>query len=58
MQRRARQIGLTLALVFRIALLFTLTYLAALTTPLIVVLDNSISWRDLISNALGENGSA
>jgi predicted tellurium resistance membrane protein TerC len=47
-QRRARQIGLALALVFRIALLFTLTYLAALTTPLVTVLDNSISWRDLI----------
>jgi predicted tellurium resistance membrane protein TerC len=47
-QRRARQIGLTLALTFRIALLFTLTWLAALTTPLVVVFDNSISWRDLI----------
>ncbi len=47
-QRRARQIGLTLALLFRIALLFTLTYLAALTTPLVTVLDNGISWRDLI----------
>ncbi len=47
-QRRARQIGLTLALAFRIALLFTLTHLAALTTPLVTVLDNGISWRDLI----------
>jgi predicted tellurium resistance membrane protein TerC len=47
-QRRARQIGLTLALVFRIALLFTLTSLAALTTPLVTVLGNGISWRDLI----------
>jgi predicted tellurium resistance membrane protein TerC len=47
-QRRGRQIGLILALTFRIALLFTLTHLAALTTPLVTVLDNSISWRDLI----------
>lgn len=47
-QRRARQIGLTLALVFRIALLFTLTHLAALTTPLVTVFDNGISWRDVI----------
>jgi predicted tellurium resistance membrane protein TerC len=47
-QKRARQIGLSLALVFRIALLFTLTWLAALTTPLVTVLGNGISWRDLI----------
>jgi predicted tellurium resistance membrane protein TerC len=47
-QRRARRIGLTLAVVFRIALLFTLTSLAALTTPLVTVFDNGISWRDLI----------
>jgi predicted tellurium resistance membrane protein TerC len=47
-QRRGRQIGLILALAFRIALLFTLTHLAALTTPLVTVLDNSISWRDVI----------
>ena len=46
---RARQIGLMLALVFRIALLFDADlHLAALTTPLVTVLDNSISWRDLI----------
>jgi predicted tellurium resistance membrane protein TerC len=47
-QRRARRIGLTLALVFRVALLFTLTHLAALTAPLVTVFDNGISWRDLI----------
>ena len=47
-QRRARQIGLSLAVVFRIALLFTLTHLAALTTPLVTIFGNGISWRDLI----------
>jgi predicted tellurium resistance membrane protein TerC len=47
-QLRARQIGLSLAVVFRIALLFTLTHLAALTTPLVTVFGNGISWRDLI----------
>jgi predicted tellurium resistance membrane protein TerC len=47
-QRRARQIGLTLALVFRIGLLFMLVWLAALTAPLVTVLGNSISWRDVI----------
>ena len=47
-QKRPRQSGLTLALVFRIALLFTLTHLAALTEPLVTVLGNGISWRDVI----------
>ncbi len=47
-QRRARQIGLTLALAFRIALLFTLTHLAALTAPLVTIFDNGVSWRDVI----------
>jgi len=47
-QQRARRVGLALALAFRIALLFTLTHLAALTAPLVTVLGNDISWRDLI----------
>jgi predicted tellurium resistance membrane protein TerC len=47
-QRRARRIGLTLALAFRIGFLFTLVWLAALTAPLVTVLGNSISWRDVI----------
>jgi predicted tellurium resistance membrane protein TerC len=47
-RERARQIGLTLALVFRIALLFALTWLAALTAPIVTVFDNGISWRDVI----------
>ena len=47
-QQGARRVGLALALAFRIALLFTLTHLAALTAPLVTVLGNDISWRDLI----------
>jgi predicted tellurium resistance membrane protein TerC len=46
--RRARQIGLLLALVFRIAMLFGLTILGRLRTPLVVVAGNEISWRDII----------
>jgi len=46
--RRARQIGLTLALVFRIGLLFMLTWLIGLATPLFSVLGNEITWRDVI----------
>jgi predicted tellurium resistance membrane protein TerC len=46
--RRARQIGLFLALIFRIALLFGLTFLGRLRTPLMVIYGNEISWRDVI----------
>lgn len=46
--KRARQIGLALAFVFRIILLFTLTWLMRLTAPLITVLGADISWRDII----------
>ena len=47
-QKRARQLGLSLALVLRIALLFALTRLATLTTPVVTVIGQSISWRDLV----------
>src|SRR5688572_27244911 len=46
--KRARQIGLALAFVFRILLLFTLTWLMRLTAPLFTVLGTGISWRDII----------
>ena len=46
--KRARQIGLSLALIFRIILLFALTWLMGLTKPLVTVLDMGISWRDII----------
>jgi predicted tellurium resistance membrane protein TerC len=44
----ARQIGLSLALIFRIALLFTLTALMAMQSTVFTVLGNPISWRDII----------
>lgn len=47
-RRRARQIGLSLALIFRIALLFALTSLMRIATPIVTVLGNEISWRDII----------
>jgi predicted tellurium resistance membrane protein TerC len=46
--RRARQIGLGLALVFRVVLLFGLTWIMRLTAPLFEVLGRGISWRDVI----------
>ena len=45
---RARQIGLSLALIFRLALLFTLTALMALRAPLFSEFGIAISWRDII----------
>ncbi len=48
LQGRARFIGLTLALLMRIALLFSLSWLTQLTTPLFVVFDLALSARDLI----------
>jgi predicted tellurium resistance membrane protein TerC len=46
--KRARQIGLALALVFRIVMLFGLTWLMKLTTPLFSLFGMAISWRDII----------
>ena len=46
--KRARQIGLALAFVFRIVLLFTLTWMMRLTAPLVTVFGMGISGRDII----------
>jgi predicted tellurium resistance membrane protein TerC len=46
--KRARQIGLALAFVFRIILLFTLTWMMQLTEPLFTVFRLGISGRDII----------
>jgi predicted tellurium resistance membrane protein TerC len=46
--RRARQIGLALALVFRIVLLSLLVWLIGLTEAVFTVKDMAFSWRDLI----------
>lgn len=47
-QPRARFIGLTLALVMRVILLFSLTWVMGLTAPLFGVLGYQVSGRDLI----------
>ncbi len=47
-QARARQIGLGLALVMRIGLLFTVSAIAQLTEPLFTIAGFSLSGRDLI----------
>lgn len=47
-QERARITGLGLAMITRIALLFSITLIMKLTFPLFTVLNNEISGRDLI----------
>jgi predicted tellurium resistance membrane protein TerC len=44
----ARRIGILLALVMRIGLLFLISWMIGLTAPLLTVLENEISGRDLI----------
>ena len=44
----ARQIGLSLAFVFRVMMLFGLTWLMKLTQPLFSLFGMGISWRDII----------
>lgn len=44
----ARRIGIALALVFRILLLFVLTWIMGLTVVLFELYDHAFSWRDLI----------
>src|SRR3954463_7945827 len=46
--KRARQIGLALALLFRILLLSLLVWLIGLTAPVITVTSVALSWRDII----------
>jgi predicted tellurium resistance membrane protein TerC len=46
--KRARQIGLSLALIFRIVMLFGLTWMMRLTAPVFTVFEMAISWRDII----------
>jgi predicted tellurium resistance membrane protein TerC len=46
--KRARQVGLALAFVFRIVLLFGLTWLMGLTRPVLTIFGMEISWRDII----------
>jgi predicted tellurium resistance membrane protein TerC len=47
-QRRARSVGLALAMLTRILLLLSLTWIMRLTTPLFTVFQLAISGRDLI----------
>lgn len=47
-QQLARRIGLALALLGRIALLFSLTWIIGLTQPVFSVFAHEVSWRDIV----------
>src|SRR5688572_10835315 len=47
-RERARRVGLSLALVMRLALLASISWLTTLTDPLVTMMDHALSWRDLI----------
>lgn len=51
--RKARQLGLALALLFRIMLLLILSWLIGLSEPVFEILDHPVSWRDVILVAGG-----
>jgi predicted tellurium resistance membrane protein TerC len=53
MRARARAVGLSGALLMRIALLFTLSHLAGMKDPVIRLFDHGFSWRDIILLAGG-----
>src|SRR3954447_23869303 len=46
--KQARQLGLALALIFRIMLLSILVWLIGLTEPVLTFKGNAFSWRDII----------
>jgi predicted tellurium resistance membrane protein TerC len=52
-QRKARVLGLSMALVARIGLLLGITWIIGLKTPFLTVNDFRLSWRDLILIAGG-----
>ncbi len=50
---RARRIGISLALIMRLALLSTVAFIVRLTKPVIEILGKGFSWRDIILFAGG-----
>jgi predicted tellurium resistance membrane protein TerC len=47
-QAAARKLGLTLALITRLTLLASISWIVGLTTPLYCILNNAVAWRDVI----------
>lgn len=47
-RNKARVFGLSLALIIRVAMLFSLSWIMQLTEPLFTIADKGFSWRDLL----------
>ena len=52
-REKIRQIGLAMALLFRVVMLFAITWLIGLTAPVFSIFEHQVSWRDLILIAGG-----
>lgn len=52
-RERARRIGIGLALVMRLGLLATIAWIVRLTEPVVTILGNELSWKDMILIAGG-----
>ena len=52
-QQRARTLGISAALIMRLVLLATISFIVQLTEPLFTAFDHGFSWRDLILIAGG-----
>ncbi|OXT02587.1 hypothetical protein B7H23_06770 [Notoacmeibacter marinus] len=52
-QDRARKIGISMALIMRLALLATISFIVQLTEPLFTLFGHGFSWRDIILIAGG-----
>ena len=52
-QNAARQVGLSLALITRLALLASITWIIGLTQPVFAIVGQPVSWRDIVLIAGG-----
>jgi predicted tellurium resistance membrane protein TerC len=52
-RQRVRRIGISLALIMRLALLSMIAWIVSLTAPVFTVMDNAFSWKDMILIAGG-----
>jgi predicted tellurium resistance membrane protein TerC len=52
-RQRVRRVGISLALIMRLALLSMIAWIVSLTAPVFTVMDNAFSWKDMILIAGG-----
>ncbi|MEO9336470.1 TerC family protein [Mesorhizobium sp. SB112] len=52
-QSKARKLGISAALIMRLVLLATISFIVQLTTPIFTLFDHGFSWRDIILIAGG-----